>query len=387
MTTKENLPNNLPTTRPLKIAYLTMSLAYLGGLEHTTIVKANALAARGHNVSIVSTEDRKPHHVVASLIDPRVNIVTLGVRYSEVKPLSRRWLTIKLRHRKMLQHYIDKQHPDVLVSTGFVDRLPLLLCRTRRAAIIEESHLDRSEKLTLSQRLVNFFNDRIMAIKVDRYVMLTEHDRNLFTGDRSKVVVIPNPLTLKPKRSMCDRPIIISVGRLHWQKDFHALIDVMTRVVTARPTWQLQIWGDGTLHDELQQHIERVHLTDHVKLMGATDDVASALSQASIFANTSLFEGFGLVYLEAMACGLPIVATHNVGSDAVLADSGAGLQRNIGDIEGMASDIIRLIDDEALRHTMSERAVHRSLDFDKDTIIDRVETLYRQLSRHTTKDL
>lgn len=134
-----------------------------------------------------------------------------------------------------------------------------------------------------------------------------------FTVDASQVVTIYNPVLDEsqfiPKSSttgFSTPPKIVALGRLAREKGFDILIDAMTQVVQP---WQLEIWGDGKEKIALQNRIKAVGLQDYIRLCGHTSQPLEILRQADVFVLSSRYEGFGLVLVEALACGCRIVST------------------------------------------------------------------------------
>ncbi len=108
-----------------------------------------------------------------------------------------------------------------------------------------------------------------------------------------------------------DRFHIIACGRLHPQKGFGQLVEVMADLVHRRGRSQalLHILGSGPLRDELQQQIDATELGAHVRLRGFVANPYSFFRRAQLFCLSSLYEGFGLVLAEAMACRVPVLST------------------------------------------------------------------------------
>ncbi len=102
---------------------------------------------------------------------------------------------------------------------------------------------------------------------------------------------------------------IVAVGRLERVKNFHLLIEAFARIEKKYPEENLLIYGEGSLRTSLQLYIERLGLDSRIKLMGYTDDVLGALVKAKMFVMSSDWEGMPNALLEAMAVGLPVIAT------------------------------------------------------------------------------
>ena len=98
------------------------------------------------------------------------------------------------------------------------------------------------------------------------------------------------------------------------------LIDVIKKISEEVPKLRVTIIGDGPSHNWLKAEIERTGLGEKVNLLGTTDNVYQFYGRASVMVQTSRWEGFGMTILEAMSCGIPVVAFHNYGPDEIIRD-------------------------------------------------------------------
>jgi glycosyltransferase involved in cell wall biosynthesis len=178
---------------------------------------------------------------------------------------------------------------------------------------------------------------------VDTYPPLTEAERFILrvelVGDAS-------------------RAFILSVGRLSTAKGFHDLLDAFAVVHSLHPEAALVIAGGGKMHEELQNHIHKLGLTDHAFLLGTRNDTLRLMAAADIYVNSSHWEGTPVTVLEAMAAGLPIVAT-NVGENRHLLASNAGIVVPPEEPASLAAAINRLLESKKLRIELGQAANER----------------------------
>jgi glycosyltransferase involved in cell wall biosynthesis len=149
-------------------------------------------------------------------------------------------------------------------------------------------------------------------------------------------------------------PYIFSVGTVQPRKNYGRLVEALHRL--ERPGLKLVIaGGKGWLDDPLYRQIEALGMSEQVQFLGfaADDDLPALYSAAEVFAFPSLYEGFGLPPLEAMACGVPVVASNTSSLPEVVAN--AGLTVDPTDVEALADALRRLLDDHGLRNTLINR--------------------------------
>src|SRR5690606_25828284 len=151
--------------------------------------------------------------------------------------------------------------------------------------------------------------------------------------------------------------VIVSVGRLHPQKNHELLIEAFSRLEKRYPEWRVEIYGEGEHRQELQRRISALGLADRVILKGVTRDVDAVYESASIHAFPSLCEGFGLVVIEAMSAGLPGVSIAGVyPSSDFIVQSGSGLIAQPNP-EDFAAKLEELMVNAPLREKLSKSGV------------------------------
>jgi glycosyltransferase involved in cell wall biosynthesis len=213
--------------------------------------------------------------------------------------------------------------------------------------------------------------------RLDALAVLTRGDlrdyRRALKGARTRIVQIPNALPqLGGEPSDLTNPVVVAAGRLTPQKGFDMLIRAFALVVEARPDWTLRIFGDGPLRNRLERKIRQFGLQEHVFLMGSAEDLGRELSKASVFALSSRFEGFGLVLVEAMSKGVPVVSFRcRRGPAEIITDGVDGLLVRPRDVRGLAAGILRLIEDEDERRRLGAAALQSAARYDLTSVSSR----------------
>ena len=378
----------------MKIAYCVNSIRFLGGIQRVTVVKANALAEIPSNEVYILATDNKAGPVVQEL-SPKVHLIDLDINYYN-KNEGRSVLTNMIvglakgiPHKRALKRTLREINPDVVISVGMSEKYMLTSMRNRTWKIIREFH---SEKNYRSKHARSFFKKTISKCsdlyefsyadkKFDRIVVLTEEDKNTNWVGWKNVSVMPNPVAFK-----CDEPstlnekVVISMGRLEHVKNFTSLISAFRIVAHKHPDWTLKVYGDGSLKESLQNQINESGLHNNVFLMGFSNDMEQALRQSSIFAFSSLVEGFALVIVEAMECGLPVVSYQcPCGPKDIITDGKDGFLVPVNNEQMLADKICDLIEDESLRHQMASDARVRAQHYHVENIAQRWMDLFNEV--------
>lgn len=382
----------------MKIVYCLNSIRYLGGIQRVTVVKANALAEIEDNEVYIAVTDNK-NGVFTEPLSPKVHLIDLDINYYEDDYKSRwnvlKGIFIKRReHKKRLASVLKEIQPDIVISVGQSEKnmIPSIKGKWKT---IREFHFVKDYRL----RQAKSFFDKILAwggnwydfnFKIkgyDHIVTLTHEDMEMNWKGWRNVSVIPNPSTFHTdKISTLNEKKIISVGRLSPQKNYASLIRAFKYVVDKHPDWTLEIYGDGPQDMEFKCLIEKLSLKKHAFLKGFSSDVKGIMTNASIFTLTSVFEGFGLVIVEAMACGLPIVSyACPCGPQDIITEGKDGFLVKVNDEIELAKKINLLIENKELRKQMSNAAIIKAEQYNIDNITSMWMNLFTRLQDERNK--
>lgn len=305
----------------MKIAYCIPALYYPSGMERVLTMKANYLALQGHEIHIIITDggDKKPYFP----LEESVKVHQLNIDFEEPYKhffLYRVWLYLLKMHKlkRALNMCLSHIRPDITIS--LLRRDINVIDKMKDGSVkIGEIHFDRLHyryfnALWLPSVINSYIQLRWMGNlvrklrKLSKFVVLTYEDL-LYWTELDNVMVIPNPVSFFPERgSDCRNKQVIAVGRYVEQKGFDRLIPAWRKVIDKHPDWVLKIYGDGWMRYQLQCCIEELHLSENCVLEKPVSDIIVKYQESSIFVLSSRFEGMGLVIVEAMACGLPVVA-------------------------------------------------------------------------------
>lgn len=220
--------------------------------------------------------------------------------------------------------------------------------------------------------------DRIVAVSDDAANLCIEADRI----SPAKVRRIWNGIDLSEFAfsGPVAEPIAISVARLSAEKDFPTLIKAVPRVLELVPNFRLKIVGDGSERQRLESLSLELGLEKQVEFLGERSDVPQLLRGAGFFVSSSLTEGISLTLLEAMAIGLPIVATAVGGNPEIILPEETGYLCPSADHEALADAIIKLCREPQRWLTMGRAGRERVVaNFDVRRMSHDYEQLYREL--------
>ena len=376
----------------MKIIYCTHSLCNPGGMERVLVNKVTYLVEKLHwDVSIVTT-DQKNRPAFYPLPEG-VRMTDLGINYSDdnVKhPIGKifGYLLKRRTHRKRLTELLMKEKADIVVSlypseSSFIPEikdgskkvLELHYCKFFRL------QYGRSGLLGWIDRWRTKQDERIVS-RFDQFVVLTKEDKG-YWGDLPNIEVIPNAAKfIGNTYSDVLRHRVIAVGRMDYQKGFDRLICAWEVIQQHEQfkDWHLDIFGQGEWRDMLQQMIDERGLGASVALNAPTKSIGREYADSAMLVMSSNYEGFPMVMIEAMACGLPVVSfDFKCGPKDIINNNENGILVHNGDIQGLADAMMRLMKDEGLRKRMSEEAKKVVDTYSEETVMKQWTKLFESL--------
>ena len=378
-----------------KIVYCTPALYSAGGTERVVSVKANYFAdVLGYDVTIIVTEGKNGNSFFP--LSDKVKVVNLGLNFEELWNITfvkkvLLYLKKQRKYKRLLTNELLKIRPDITITTlrreiNFINDVP------DGSIKIGEQHLSRTNYRKIDARFSKFYEisffrwwkDRVVTslTKLDRLVVLTS-DAALEWPEIGNITMIPDPLPIKVSNcSPLSAKRVITIGRYSYEKGYDLLLRIWSIVGKECTDWQLDIFamGDPTpyvkIMDELSIDKKRCHLNSSVV------DVENEYINSSIFVQPSRTEGFGLVLVEAMACGLPVISFDcENGPRSIITESEDGFLINPYDVDSFADRLVQLINDGELRKKMGEKGQRKSQLYQIDSVGRQWKQLFDELMK------
>lgn len=224
--------------------------------------------------------------------------------------------------------------------------------------------------------------ERLVAPGIHRYVAVSDHVakqlRAVLPFMSHKLEVVHNGIPTEQyfpteKRPAREHPVVLTIARLSKQKGIHYLLDAAARI----PHAEFWIAGEGPDRDALEAHAEQLQISARVKFLGHVTDVAPMLWQADLFVLPSLFEGLPVSVLEAMAAGVPVIATDVGGTREEIRSGETGVLVPPTDAEALANAICMLLANRGLMQRLAESAqVRVRQEFSVETMVRRTTEIY-----------
>jgi len=359
-----------------------------GGVERVLTMKANYFAENfGYDITIIITDgDDKPCFFPLS---NKVKVINLGIHFEDmwdhsfIKRLCL-YLPKERKFKRLLSVELNRIKPDITVSL-LRREINFLTDLDDGSKKIGEIHINRAHyrnftpnrtnpiKVLFAKYWISGFVDKLK--KLDRFVVLTEYDP---WQEIPRVEVIPNPLPFYPvKINSVRRKRVIAVGRYFDEKGYDMLLRAWAIIEKKCNDWELDIYGDGNM-SYYERIAESLGLNNRrCRLNNSISDVQKEYVDSAIFVCTSRFEGFGMGIIEAMACGLPVVAFDCLwGPRSIISDGEDGILVENGNIEKLAETIVSLTSHPDRIREMGQKARVNVQRFNIDIIARKWKRLF-----------
>ncbi|MGL4993840.1 MAG: glycosyltransferase family 4 protein [Bacteroidales bacterium] len=338
----------------MKLLYITNGTSAPGGLERVLSIKASYFADHmGYDVHIITLNDGGREQFYS--FSPRITFHDIQCGGNPLQYFN--------QYSGGLRRIVKSIAPDIIsvCDDGLKGFFVPLFLGGKPSPMIYERHVSRL--IALGGREPNF-KDRVQfklmnygARLYDRMVVLTKDNLSEWDG-LDNLAVISNPLSFYPDSvSTLDNKRIIAVGKLGIQKGYERLLEAWKIIEKRAIGWSVHIYGAENDGGKLRSMVSESSLSESFILHPPTQAIEQEYLSSSIYAFPSRFEGFGMVLIEAMACGVPCVSFDcPCGPRDIIRDGEDGFLVENGDVQTLADRLLQLIEDEELRREMGAKA-------------------------------
>ncbi|KJG02567.1 glycosyltransferase family 4 protein [Photobacterium angustum] len=351
-----------------KILFFVGSLNSSGGTERVTTIIANELYLKGYDVSFLSLHDG----------DNPFFTLNENIEYNT---LFKHKISFKKNYVKAitkLRSFIKLNSIDIIINVESMLTLysvPASSFLSIRNICWEHFnyHVDLGIKLRQLAR-------QVAAFACDDVITLTETDKQFWlqnTTHKANITTISNPASyeLTQPRSKLKSKVVLSAGRLTYQKGFDLLLESWALVIKQRSDWTLRIVGSGEDYDALQSQAKRLKLEQSVQWVSHVSNMTEQYENAALYVMSSRFEGLPMVLLEAISAGLPLVSFDCKTGPREIIDPSCGWLVEDGNIEMLAEkllDSFSVFDDDGIYAQFSHAAITKcSTDFSLEPIVNK----------------
>jgi len=291
-----------------------------------------------------------------------------------------------------------KENPDIIHAHGyqvFTTDAALTVSKIKKIPLVLTLHgFPRGfDKLTHRAHFNLIGKETLKwAKKIISVSRMVAHEFRVIGVPKEKIVIIPNGVDLEEYKQLPigdlfrkrldikeNEKVVLTIGRLEKIKGFQYLIKALPSIIKEVGSTKLVIAGpDFNYGAKLKKLAEETNVQDNVIFYGSINgkEKFEAFSAANIVAVPSLYEGFGMLLLEAMAAGKPLVATNTGAAPEIIQNGKNGILANLGDVEDLAGKIIKLLSDDQLMYLISQESRKTVEAFDWEKVSEHVHKLY-----------
>ena len=323
----------------MRVVFLSF-LKGFGGAKRQNVLLAKELALKGHDVIILSLS-----------VDNNLYDLGDNIQY-EFIPDRKRGLFKIIKRYVDIKKRLKELRPDLTVSFWYQ---PMYLCAMMSKKITGKLvYSERTDPGDAKYKGWLGIVRKITLPRIDGFVFQSKGAQRYFPlSVRKKSTIISNPVFIKAEDYpdvQKRRKAIVTVGRLHPQKNHRLLIEAFSEVASQFPDYVLEIYGDGELKEELQKQIMSLRLNNRVFLKGTSKQVFDLIYDSEIFVLSSDYEGVPNSLLEALALGIPCISTdcRPGGARELIEDGVNGIVVPLNDKDELAAAMIKLLSDKQL---------------------------------------
>lgn len=368
----------------MKLLYITNDLCIKGGVERILADCVNYFVHDlAYEIYIVTINEYK-----SSSYDynEKVHIISLNHRKSNIRFFGKFYDMFTFY--KSLDEVLSSIVPDIVIkvqTSGYSWVIPMVKKEIPKILWVHTSK--EGLEITMKKNQNVFFNYiywKICVFFMEKYhnvVLLTKDDVEAW-GVKNGVVIgnFTNYENVNGEESTLKEKNAICIARYDYFKRLDLLIKIWEKVHSDFPDWKLNIYGGyGSEKDNISNMVDTLNLSDCVFLHDATNEIGRKLQESSVFCFTSQFEGFGLVLIEAMQFGVPVIAFSVVGVNSIVENGRNGFLVEFGNIDEYVIKLKTLLESYEMRKSIGGNAKKSLGNFSKTNIMKKWTMLFESL--------
>ena len=386
---------------PLKVLYVIRTLTHGGGAERLMFDLYNELIKRKDiqfKIVVLQKSDffKKFNISNADYYETRMdNIIYLDYSF-QLRIFGKNIINIK-EYKKI----VDEFNPDIVHSNLYLAELVSREYINTKASYFTHVHDNivqlrkLSFKTLINKSLLTDYFERFRLIKKykktnTQFICISNETNNFIQNNLPKKlnknsVILPNAIdlsrfSLAPKK-LPDNKIfqLISIGSLAPRKNHVFLIDVVDYLIQKGIPVHLTILGEGIERKNIETKIKHLHLENQITLMGNISTIENYLNDSDLYVHSAISEPFGLVLLEAMASGLPVIALDGKGNRDIIINNENGYILDELSVAKMGSKIIDLLQDQENYERISQNAIDHSKQYSIEQYTSKLISFYNKI--------
>ncbi len=352
------------------LLYITTNLKGTGGVSRVLSVKLNYLIENySYKISVFDSNNFN-NGFFYDFNDE------IGFYFSNSKNI--------FEYKRQLNNVVSIVNPDIIINcdNGLKGSLlPFLI--NERVPLVYERHCSKniSVKSFCQQfklKLSNFFLEKSIN-EYKSFIVLNKEEKKNWNGSNLEVITNPLWFNLSSKSKKSDNKVVVAVGRHSYEKRYDKLINIWNEVSKEHPDWILKIYGKKNDKIPLEKLALDKNILSTVEFNNPIDDIEKLYSEVSMLLTTSESESFGLVLIEAMAYGIPVIAYATTGSNNIIINGFNGFVVKQNDEKKYIEKINILIKNRNFRNQMGENAKSSLGKYDIDSIMIEWHNLFMSI--------
>lgn len=366
----------------MRIIILSSNMTETGGIQRLTASLANSFS-KCENVYVHIINSGIKNGKERFELDNRITNIYMGIEPKNLLGLTIFEKLIDnfntfIKIKRFFKKYEFDDGENIVIALGHSQSclLPFIIPNKKNIKKIGSQHNP------ISYNLIYSIIRNISLKKLDKYILLNETMQEDFLKHYNfgNTCIIENPNRINGKKSDLNNKVVIAVGRMTEQKNFETLINMWSDIKEKNINWTLRIIGDGPLREELLNQIKKLNLEDVIELKSFNSNIENEYYKADILAMTSIYEGFGLVLVEAQSCGLPTIAFDcPTGPRNIINDGIDGYLIENGDAKQFIKKLDDLMNNSEMKFKMGKNAIENSKRFDVETITEKWIKLFNEI--------